>query len=168
MHQRWKKSIGNLVAATKNHKMAITTYAYAMCLVLAANLLSVNAIRCHQCNSHDNEDCGGLVVNTPRAQRDNQYLTDCVPPSGEVAFCRKTVINFEQNNERRIERSCGFIPEKIQNACFTADNEGYKQIICTCPDEGCNGASSLLSVRQLGYSLVGSVVSLALASMLRH
>ncbi|EDV59339.1 uncharacterized protein LOC6543490 [Drosophila erecta] len=148
--------------------MSTTMLIYAVCLVLAANLLSVSAIRCHQCNSHDNEDCGGLVVNTPRAQRDNQYLSDCIPPSGKEAFCRKTVIKFEQNNEHRIERSCGFIPEKIQNACFTADNEGYKQIICTCPEEGCNGATSLLGARQVGYSVVGSVVSLALASILRH
>ncbi|XP_052851358.1 uncharacterized protein LOC128261616 [Drosophila gunungcola] len=148
--------------------MSTTIFIYAVCLALVANFMSVSAIRCHQCNTHDNEDCGGLVVNTPRAQRDNQFLKDCAPPSGKEAFCRKTVIKFEANNEHRIERSCGFIEEKIQNACFTADNEGYKQIICTCADEGCNGAKSLMGARQVAYSLVGSVVSLALASIIRH
>ncbi|XP_017047989.1 uncharacterized protein LOC108092767 [Drosophila ficusphila] len=148
--------------------MSTTIFIYAVCLALVANFSSVSAIRCHQCNSHDNEDCGGLVVNTPRAQRDNQYLKDCSPPNGTAAFCRKTVIMFDQNKERRIERSCGHIEEKIQNACFSADNEGYKQVVCTCHEEGCNGASSLLGVRQVGYSLIGSVVSLALAGVLRH
>ncbi|XP_016967618.1 uncharacterized protein LOC108036142 [Drosophila biarmipes] len=145
--------------------MSTSMFIYAVCLALVANFLTVSAIRCHQCNSHDNEDCVGLVVNTPLAQRDNQYLTDCAPPSGMEAFCRKTVIKFDMNNEHRIERSCGYIPEKIQNACFTADNEGYKQIICTCPEEGCNGAQSLLGARQVGHSLVGSVVSLLVATI---
>ncbi|KAH8269738.1 hypothetical protein KR018_008663, partial [Drosophila ironensis] len=129
---------------------------------------TVSAIRCHQCNSHENEDCATLVVNTPRAQRDEQYLKECAPKEGREAFCRKTVINFELNNVHRVERHCGWIPEKIQNACFTADNEGYKQVVCTCSGDACNGASSLLGARQVGYSLIGTVVSLLMASIHRH
>ncbi|XP_016989249.1 U-scoloptoxin(05)-Er3a [Drosophila rhopaloa] len=148
--------------------MSTTIYIYAVCLALAANFISVSAIRCHQCKSHENNDCFGLVVNTPQAQVDNQYLRDCTPPSGEEAFCRKTVIKFELHDEHRIERSCGYLKEKIENGCYSADNEGYKQIVCTCNGDGCNGAKSLMGVRQVGYSLVGSVVSLVLASIIRH
>lgn len=134
----------------------------------SSHFLPVSAIRCHQCNSHENEDCASLVVNTPRAQRDEQYLKDCVAPVGQQAFCRKTVIKFEVNDEHRIERNCGWIPEKTQNSCFTADNEGYKQVVCTCSEEGCNGASSLMGARQVGYSLAATVVSLTVASILRY
>ncbi|KAH8413335.1 hypothetical protein KR009_010048, partial [Drosophila setifemur] len=129
--------------------------------------ITVSAIRCHQCTTHDNEDCATLVVNTPRAQRDEQYLKDCLSKNGEEPFCRKTVIKFEVNGEQRIERNCGWIPEKIQNGCFTADNEGYKQMICTCSGDACNGASALMGAQQVGYSLMATVVSLTLAAILR-
>lgn len=103
--------------------------------------IAVSAIRCHQCNSHDNDDCGSLVVNTPRAQRDEQYLKECANQGELQAFCRKTVIKLDVNDEHRIERSCGWIEEKLPNSCFTADNEGYKQTICTCKADACNAAT---------------------------
>ncbi|XP_017098038.2 UPAR/Ly6 domain-containing protein crok [Drosophila bipectinata] len=148
--------------------MSTTIFMYAVCLAVLSNLLSVSAIRCHECNSHEDEDCASLVVNTPRAQRDDQFLKECNIKDGQVPFCRKTVIKFEVNDNQRIVRNCGWIPEKVQNACFTADNEGYKQVVCTCNGDGCNGASALLGARQVGYSLIATVVSLAMAAVLRN
>ncbi|XP_030557334.1 uncharacterized protein LOC115760221 [Drosophila novamexicana] len=136
------------------------TLAYITLIAFIAHLLSVSGLRCHQCNSHDNEDCASLVVNTPRAQRDEQYLLDCEPKGVDQAFCRKTVIKLEVNDEHRIERSCGWIQEKAHNTCFTADNEGYKQIVCTCSEEGCNGARALAgpgSVLVLALSLLAAL-----------
>ncbi|EDW11479.1 uncharacterized protein LOC6576034 [Drosophila mojavensis] len=142
------------------------TLAYIVIIALIANLLSVSGLRCHQCNSHDNEDCVSLVVNTPRAQRDDQYLRDCAPKGDEQAFCRKTIIQLDVNEERRIERSCGWIQEKTHNACFTADNEGYKQTICTCSEDGCNAAPALAS--PASFLTTSLCLAASLGCLLRH
>ncbi|XP_046812214.1 uncharacterized protein LOC111678423 [Lucilia cuprina] len=110
-------------------------------------LLPVNAIRCHQCNSHINEDCTTLRLSTPRAPRDDQFLAECAEqPGGARAFCRKTVLTIEVTGEHRIIRGCGWLQDRGEmsnNSCFTADNEGYKQILCACNEDGCNGSSGL-------------------------
>ncbi|KAM8717176.1 hypothetical protein ACLKA7_003959 [Drosophila subpalustris] len=123
-----------------------TTLFYIVLFAFTTNLLSVSGLRCHQCNSHDNEDCVSLMVRTPRAQRDDQYLRDCAQQGDQQVFCRKTIVKLEALNEQRIDRSCGWIREIAHNTCFTADNEGYKQTICTCSEDGCNGASALTGV----------------------
>ncbi|XP_053958710.1 uncharacterized protein LOC128863528 [Anastrepha ludens] len=108
--------------------------------IFSTFILSVNGLRCHQCNSHLQEDCMLLRLVTPRAPRDDQYLEECASPE---MFCRKTVTHIEVSGESRIIRSCGrldsFVQEK-KNYCFDADNEGYKQTICTCYEDGCNAA----------------------------
>ncbi|ALC38908.1 CG14275 [Drosophila busckii] len=141
-----------------------TMLAYVVLIAALANVLSVDAIRCHQCNSHENPDCGSLLVNTPRAQRDKQYLRECAPKGNSEVFCRKTVIELNVQKEHRIERSCGWIKEKTHNACFTADNEGYKQTICTCSDDSCNGAN-LINSNTLWATTFALCV--ALSNMLR-
>ncbi|XP_030384177.1 uncharacterized protein LOC115631542 [Scaptodrosophila lebanonensis] len=147
----------------------MSAFAYAVLFALIVNLfLSATALRCHQCNSHDNDDCSHLIVNTPRGQRDNQFLLNCDPKGSAQPFCRKTVLKFEVNDEHRIERSCGWIEEKTQNVCFTADSEGFKQTICTCAEEGCNGAPTQLNGPRLWYSLSATAFSLVMAGVLRH
>ncbi|EDW04070.1 uncharacterized protein LOC6561943 [Drosophila grimshawi] len=133
-----------------------TRFAYIVLIALIANILSAWGLRCHQCNTHDNDDCESLRVNTPRAQLDDQYLKDCAPKDGQPPFCRKTIIRLEVPPEQRIVRSCGWVQEKMHNTCFTADNEGYKETICTCSDEGCNAA---------GFSSPGLVTLLAALSV---
>lgn len=143
-----------------------TTLVYIVFIALTANLLSVSGLRCHQCNSHDNEDCASLVVKTPRAQRDDQYLRDCAPQGDQQVFCRKTTLKLEAYKEHRIDRTCGWIQEKAHNTCFTADNEGYKQTICTCSEDGCNAASSLSGI---GSSLTLTLgLTLILSYLLRY
>ncbi|XP_034100317.1 uncharacterized protein LOC132798491 [Drosophila nasuta] len=145
-----------------------TKLVYFVFIALTANFLSVSAIRCHQCNSHENADCANLLVKTPRAQRDDQYLRECTGQGGgdQQAFCRKTIIKLELYDEHRIDRSCGWIAEKTPNSCFSADNEGFKQTICTCSDDGCNGATSLSG---FGGSLITSLgLAMVLRYLLRH
>ncbi|KAH8263018.1 hypothetical protein KR044_003276 [Drosophila immigrans] len=144
----------------------MSLYSFADKLHHSLFIYAVSGLRCHQCNSHENADCVSLLVKTPRAQRDDQYLRECAPQDNHQAFCRKTVLKLEAFDEHRIERSCGWIPEKTPNSCFTADNEGFKQTICTCSDEGCNGATALSG---FGVSLVTSLcLTLALGHLLRH
>ncbi|XP_067624599.1 uncharacterized protein [Eurosta solidaginis] len=108
--------------------------------ILASFIFSVNAIKCHQCNSHLQEDCNELRLITPRAPRDDQYLEECASPE---MFCRKVVTTIEVNDEHRVIRSCGtldnYLHEK-KDTCIDTDNEGYKQTICTCFEDGCNAA----------------------------
>ncbi|KAH8409613.1 hypothetical protein KR222_011169 [Zaprionus bogoriensis] len=145
-----------------------TTFVYIVLIALTANLLSVSGLRCHQCNSHENEDCVSLLVNTPRGQRDEQYLRECAPRGEMEAFCRKTVIKMDVNDQHRVERSCGWLEEKLPNTCFTADNEGYKRTICTCKSDACNGVRSILS-SGIGSGLATTLaLTIAGISLLRH
>ncbi|KAH8376598.1 hypothetical protein KR093_000190 [Drosophila rubida] len=143
-----------------------TTLVYIVFIALTANLLSVSGLRCHQCNSHENADCANLLVKTPRAQRDDHYLRECITQGDQQAFCRKTVIKLDFYEEHRIDRGCGWIPEKTPNTCFSADNEGFKQTICTCNEDGCNGATA---PNGFGVSLVASLgLTLTLGYLLGH
>ncbi|XP_034475231.1 uncharacterized protein LOC117782277 isoform X2 [Drosophila innubila] len=106
------------------------------------------------------------MVRTPRAQRDDQYLRECTPKEDKQMFCRKTILKLEARNEHRIDRDCGWVPDNSHNTCFTADNEGYKQTICTCSEDGCNGASALTGI---GPGLAMSLgLTVSLSYLLRH
>ncbi|XP_065357565.1 uncharacterized protein LOC135951775 [Calliphora vicina] len=136
---------------------------------ITSQFLSVNAIRCHQCNSHLDEECTSLRLSTPRAPLDDQFLKECDGPHEAQAFCRKTVLTIEVTGEHRIIRGCGWLRDRAEignNSCFTADNEGYKQIICACNEDGCNGSSALYISK---WSVVSvTLVSVFMATVLRR
>jgi len=114
--------------------------------IASSFVLSVDAIKCHQCNSHLDEDCIKLRLSTPGAVVDPEYLRECHEKPGKDAYCRKTTLNIEATGEHRIVRGCGWTePEKLSDQCFSADNEGYVHTICSCVDDGCNAAPSLPS-----------------------
>ncbi|KAM7354477.1 uncharacterized protein ACRADG_006125 [Cochliomyia hominivorax] len=144
-------------------------YYTAIIACITSQFLSVNAIRCHQCNSHLDEDCTTLRLSTPRAPRDDQFLKECEVQPDQKAFCRKTVLTIEVTGEHRIIRGCGWLRDRAEignNSCFTADNEGYKQIICACNEDGCNGGSSLFISKSSILALTG--LSLLVATVLRR
>lgn len=122
------------------------------CSVIIAFLglfvLSADAIRCHQCNSHLDEDCTGLQLTVPRGVRDEQYLVDCdQAEDAAVMFCRKTITNILVNEEKRVVRGCGWHTEDLRgrgDTCITADNEGFFEEICACFSDGCNSATTLM------------------------
>ncbi|XP_055837123.1 uncharacterized protein LOC129905620 [Episyrphus balteatus] len=107
-------------------------------------VLSADAIRCHLCNSHLDEDCNSLRLTVPRGVRDEQYLTECEEREDATrVFCRKTVTNILVNEEKRIVRGCGWHAEDLRgrnDTCITADNEGFFEEICACFTDGCNSA----------------------------
>ncbi|XP_004531403.1 uncharacterized protein LOC101460978 [Ceratitis capitata] len=107
--------------------------------IFSTSIPAANALRCHQCNSHLQEDCTVLRLVTPRAPRDDQFLGECESPD---MFCRKIVTQIEVTGEHRIIRSCGKLDNKKEknSYCFDADNEGFKQTICNCFEDGCNAA----------------------------
>lgn len=120
----------------------------------------MSAIKCHQCNSFNEQDCLELELSAPKGARDNQYLLEC-EPTGEFdkskAFCRKNTFKIESTGEKRVIRNCGYIPESSVIAkeneayCLQADSEGLDQRICSCYEDGCNSGPILAS--SLGFSL---------------
>ncbi|XP_013108825.2 uncharacterized protein LOC106088072 isoform X1 [Stomoxys calcitrans] len=155
----------------------VSTNAYKMLLniavivaVITSQCLSVNALRCHQCNSHKEEDCIKLQLSTPGELRDNQFLKECVVQNGQQPFCRKTVLKIEATGEERIIRECGWMRDRIQTengiSCFNSDNEGYIQTICACDEDGCNGSQSLAKSK---WNVLGvTAMSVAIATILHR
>lgn len=149
------------IASKTNSWMLYSTVILA---VIATFFLSVDAIRCHQCNSHMEEDCTELRLNTPRAPVDTQFLRECVQKGVDPAeaFCRKTAFKIDVNGAHRIIRDCGWISDRKDRnmSCVDADNEGFKQTICTCYTDGCNSApmsrqfNSFLAVSLSGLSIL--------------
>ncbi|XP_061391062.1 uncharacterized protein LOC133326427 [Musca vetustissima] len=139
--------------------------------VITSQCLSVEAIRCHQCNSHNREDCITLRLSTPGNALDDQFLKECEGPHNATAFCRKTVLKIEVTGEQRIIRECGWKRDRAQQegiSCFSADNEGYLQTICACDTDGCNGSPSLMGGNSKWTVLSVTALSVAVAAVLRR
>lgn len=117
-------------------------------LFTCASMLSVDALRCYQCNSHLDPGCSDLTV--AKGPQREKYLTECkdTPDGQKSFFCRKFDMMFDVNGQNRIIRSCGFIQEKknLTNYCINADNEGYDEEICQCFQDGCNTATSISTI----------------------
>ena len=111
-------------------------------------------------------------MSAPLGARDNQYLKDCIP-EGQLrsmnAFCRKSTFKIEATGEKRVVRSCGYIPEASSIAgekeayCLQADSEGLDQRICSCYADGCN--SGPFSVSRLSF--VTLILTLALSLLVK-
>ncbi|XP_013108826.1 uncharacterized protein LOC106088072 isoform X2 [Stomoxys calcitrans] len=155
----------------------VSTNAYKMLLniavivaVITSQCLSAHALRCHQCNSHKEEDCINLKLTTPGDKRDDQFLKECVMENGKEPFCRKTVLKVEVTREQRIIRECGYMREKMQTdtglSCVSADNEGYQQTICACDEDGCNGSQSIANSKWTILGVTG--LSAVLATVLHR
>uniref|UniRef100_T1PFZ6 Activin types 1 and 2 receptor protein n=1 Tax=Musca domestica TaxID=7370 RepID=T1PFZ6_MUSDO len=155
---------------TNANKMML--YLTVIVAVITSQCLSAEAIRCHQCNSHQEEDCITLRLSTPGNVLNDQFLKECQVPNNMTAFCRKTVLKIEVTGEQRTVRECGWKRDKVQQetgvSCFSADHEGYTQIICACDEDGCNGSPSLGGSHTKWMVLAVTGVSVAIAAVLRR
>lgn len=106
-----------------------------------------------------------LELSAPKGARDNQYLKDCEQSAEHnyaKAFCRKKTFKIDSTGEKRVIRSCGYIPESSviakenEGYCLQADNEGLDQKICSCYEDGCN--SSPLLVSPLNFLTLGLTI----------
>lgn len=156
-------------AGTSRRQTFLSVLPIAVTLaVVASCVLSVEAIQCHQCNSHLDEDCIALRLATPRTPRDDQYLKECEGAHSAEAFCRKTVTTLQVSGEQRIVRSCGWHKTDLQgrnDTCFEADNEGFLAVICACFEDGCNAATPLYLHRAMGAGMGVAVGGVLLLSM---
>ncbi|XP_055387266.1 uncharacterized protein LOC129615882 [Condylostylus longicornis] len=134
-------------------------FIYTVILIFGFNILKVNAIRCHQCNSLVDLHCDDLKYNAETMTITDQFLKDCTVPQNadkslnHTLFCRKTTyfLNYEQSS--RTVRACGWLRDhnpvneynKNRKSCISADNEGYLETICICDEDGCNSAPNQLT-----------------------
>jgi len=117
------------------------------------------AIKCHQCNSHNDEICGKYDENGVYLGGQDT-LKEC---TGGETYCRK--ILQVVRDEESIIRTCGsaehrkagedeaYSPSKKGGFCYTTVMEEYNTEVCTCDpsfdEDGCNGASAFSAVSAL-------------------
>lgn len=129
--------------------------------------VTVEAIKCHQCNSHLEPDCEQLTLVAPTGMRDDQYLKECVGNHSEIAFCRVTEWKILATQEKRMVRACGFIPDNSawakdkKHYCVKADFDWMDQSICNCFEDGCNSAPKISTTSFIGiiFIVLGCIIA---------
>lgn len=103
------------------------------------------AIHCHVCNSHHNPDC----ASTEKVETHDHFLQDCSKlPNGErYSYCRKIEQDIPEipgpggtEAHTRIIRQCGYYNASSMGCTKAGMVNGGKQEICSCNEDGCNGA----------------------------
>jgi len=101
--------------------------------------------QCYQCNSYDDANCADPFfyeeeAGKPPGERkpkDPTMLKDCENP--EATMCRKIYQNVR--NDERVIRTCGWVEDTKDRECYTTVLEEYNTLVCSCTEDGCNGAT---------------------------
>lgn len=112
------------------------------------------AIRCFECNSHNDTRCSmplppdDLTVECGDHKHGVQYT-----------FCRKItqIIEFSVNNlppDERVIRACGWDDTSYKGRCYNRAGFGGRQEVCACYDDLCNGSSHL----SVAFGLLGAAL----------
>jgi len=102
-------------------------------------------LKCHQCNSHDDETCNDpFTKDTP---------TECPADGNTYTICRK--IYQYIRDEPSVIRSCGYEKwDKYDGDCYTTVLEEYNTEVCSCAEDGCNGTSGLSPLSLFSVTLM--------------
>ncbi|XP_021186127.3 uncharacterized protein LOC110373241 [Helicoverpa armigera] len=108
------------------------------------------AIKCFECNSHNNSAC--LEMHVPKMHAiipvvECKDRLDNTIDKKEF-FCRKitqTILHPDHTPEVRITRGCGWV--KSKRACYKADNMDHLETVCQCFGDLCNAATTLEHVK---------------------
>jgi len=100
------------------------------------------AIRCFECNSHNDTRCA-------LAKPPEELIIDCGDHQKGVqyTFCRKTiqVIEFSVNSlppDSRVIRGCGWDDSQYKGRCYQRSGFGGRQEVCACFEDTCNSANN--------------------------
>lgn len=111
-------------------------------IVLVLLIHGGNAIRCFECNSHENAECANDIP-------PDKYYKNCDDYKGihNYTFCRKIkqVIEFSVNSlppDTRTIRGCGYDDSNYKGRCYQRSGFGGRQEVCACYEDYCNGASA--------------------------
>ncbi|XP_066994329.1 UPAR/Ly6 domain-containing protein crok [Anabrus simplex] len=112
-------------------------------LILLSIVHSGEAIKCFECNSHNDTACANDLP-------PENFKKDCSEHSAgsNYVLCRKIVqhIDFEVNGnkpEKRVIRSCGWDDSSYKGRCYQRSGFGGRQEVCACEQDYCNGAPSI-------------------------
>ncbi|CAD7079815.1 unnamed protein product [Hermetia illucens] len=112
-------------------------------LFLTVAVQEGSAIRCYECNSHNDSRC---ALDIPP----NDLSIECGNHKHGVTytFCRKItqIIEFAVNNlppDNRVIRTCGWDDSAYKNACYQRAGFGGRQEVCACSTDNCNGSTSI-------------------------
>ncbi|CAO1359773.1 unnamed protein product [Diamesa tonsa] len=121
-----------------------STLLIASAIALVLFVTGGEAIRCYECNSHNDTRCAD-------AKPPPELEIDCGThkKGTEYTFCRKIIqiIEFSVNNlppDTRIIRSCGSVVGNYVNKCYQRSGFGGRQEVCACQTSDlCNGAATI-------------------------
>merc|ERR1712061_731128 len=134
-------------------------------LLLATIIDSGSGLNCYQCNSYEHALCADPFFHEPTeegqlqgpAKSGNDFLKPCPADTVDKKhFCRKIYQNVR--GDERVIRSCGWIKDERERACYSTVLEEYNTDVCACKGELCNSATAksisviaVLSTMALGY-----------------
>ena len=142
-------------------------------LLLLVLLPLTYAIKCHQCTSFTDTQCGDPFhydparAGDPKVPKTMEYLKDCPSDGHNYTLCRKIYQNVR--GDVRIIRSCGY--EEYKNDCYKTVLEEYNTYVCQCKPgqivgedgeeipQGCNGGPRGLTASSLTATLVMGVLA---------
>jgi len=137
-----------------------------LCLIDTGN--SKNRV-CYQCNSYEDPLCADPFYHDaeyekPYAERtpksENSFEKECDPDTAEKKhFCRKIVQTVR--GDTRVIRSCGWVEDEKDRACYTTVLEEYNTEVCSCKEgDLCNGATGF------SVSILATVSAVVLAYLI--
>uniref|UniRef100_A0A2A4JCZ3 Uncharacterized protein n=1 Tax=Heliothis virescens TaxID=7102 RepID=A0A2A4JCZ3_HELVI len=120
------------------------------------------AIKCFECNSHNNSAC--LEMHVPKMHAiipvvECKDRLDNTIDKKEF-FCRKitqTILHPDHTPEVRITRGCGWV--KSKRACYKADNMDHLETVCQCFGDLCNAAATLEHVKLTVLATVATLLA---------
>merc|ERR1712184_228492 len=133
-------------------------------LLLATIIDSGSGLNCYQCNSYEDALCADPFFHYDENGEEagpksgNDFLKACPADTADKEhFCRKIYQNVR--GDERVIRSCGWIKDERERACYSTVLEEYNTDVCACDDvDGCNSATTssisviaVLSTMALGY-----------------
>jgi len=122
--------------------------------------ISDDPLKCHVCNGHTEAQCNDPFFTTNEDGEKvihSGFLQTC---PAESTMCRK--IYQDVRGDIKMFRSCATVEykDKGKNACYKTVMEEYNTYVCTCDENGCNGAEKIQMPSM--FMIVMSVVLMAL------
>uniref|UniRef100_A0A1B6DU84 Uncharacterized protein n=1 Tax=Clastoptera arizonana TaxID=38151 RepID=A0A1B6DU84_9HEMI len=113
------------------------------------------AIKCFECNSHNDTRCAAEKV-APELEKDCSLMT--APNNAKYTMCRKIIqtIEFEVNGlqpDSRVIRGCGWDDSNYKNKCYQRSGFGGRQEVCSCSTDLCNSSSTLKALSVIFLTL---------------
>lgn len=109
----------------------------------AQDRVSDKRIKCHVCNGHTQAQCNDpfFALNDDGEKVITDGFLDTCPQ--ESTMCRK--IYQDVRGDIKMFRSCASVEykDKGKNACYKTVMEEYNTYVCTCDEDGCNGAEKI-------------------------